>query len=213
MVKIRYLGHACFQIVGSSAEVVTDPFTGIGLPDPEAEADLVLCSHGHRDHSHVGKTAKPGAEVLVGFVGERTIAGVKVRGIPSYHDDDEGGMRGKNSIYLFEMDGIRLCHMGDLGHELGEDVLNSLGGVDVLFIPVGGFYTIGPETASEVADRISPGVVIPMHYRTPGHGPGFSRLSTVEDFSSLRENVEMVGGELEVRPGELPGSATTMVME
>ncbi|MBU7004208.1 MAG: MBL fold metallo-hydrolase [Theionarchaea archaeon] len=211
--KIVYLGHACFRIVGSEAEVVTDPFTGIGLPDPEATADIVICSHGHRDHSHVGKTAKPGAEVLVGFVGEKSHAGVRIRGIPAYHDDDRGSRRGENSLYIFELDDLTLCHLGDLGHDLGEDGVNDIGGIDVLFIPVGGFFTIGPETASDIANRIDPGIVIPMHYRTPRHSPGFSSLSTVEDFAALRENVVRVGRELTVDSFALPDPPATMIME
>jgi len=211
--RIRYLGHACFSIKGCS-EVVTDPFTGIGLPEPQAEADLVLCSHEHRDHSYVGKTAKKDALVLKGFVGSTQHGCVKVRGVPSFHDEERGAKRGPNTIYVFEMDGLTLCHLGDLGQELSQEELESVGHVDILFVPVGGFYTIGPETASRVCDSIAPRIVIPMHYRTPRHSPAFDRLSTVDDFASLRKNVKRPGRkDMEVTPEELPEEVTTVILE
>ncbi len=211
--KIEYLGHACFRLRGREAEVVTDPFTGIGLPDPVAEADLVLCSHAHRDHSHVGSTAKPSAQILVNFVGEVVHAGVSIRGIPTHHDDQGGTKRGTNSIYVITIDGLRMCHLGDLGHDLSDKELREIRGVDVLFVPVGGFFTIGPEEADGLADRIDANVVIPMHYRTKLHGPGFASLFTVEDFASLRKNVVRPGSpELSLQPDALPERSTTIIL-
>ena len=212
--KIEYLGHSCFRLIGRNAEVVFDPFTGIGLPDPVAEADLVLCSHGHRDHSHVGSTAKPSAKVLVGFVGEAVHASVGIRGIAAYHDDEGGAKRGTNSIYVIVIDGLKVCHLGDLGHQVSDRDLREIRGVDVLLVPVGGFYTIGAKEASSLVDRIAPRIAIPMHYRTKLHSPGFANLSTVEDFASLRQNVILKGGsELSVGAGSLPESPTTVILE
>ncbi len=212
--KIVYLGHSCFRILGKQAELVTDPFTGIGLPEPVANADLVLCSHGHRDHSHVGNTAKATAEVLVAFVGEKVHAGIRVRGMQTYHDQEMGERRGANSVYVFNMDGLTLCHLGDLGHELGREDLDSIGEVDILFIPVGGFFTIGPTTATEICDKIVPSIIIPMHFRTARHSPGFASLSTADDFTKLRKDVKRVGSpELEVEAGSLPDGPTTVVLE
>ncbi len=212
--RITYLGHSCFRIKGRDAEVVTDPFTGIGLPEPEAKADLVLCSHGHRDHSYVGRTAKKDAKVLVGFIGETAYAGVKVKGILTFHDDEKGEKRGRNSVYVFELDGITLCHLGDLGHELSSEECQAIGKVGVLFVPVGGFFTIGPEVADRVCEKISPKISIPMHFRTPKHTANFDRLSTVEDFTRLRDNVERVGTpDLELEAGKLPEEPVTVILE
>ncbi len=212
--RVTYLGHACFRIEGRNAEVVTDPFAGIGLPEPIASADLVLCSHSHRDHSSIGKTAKPDARVLVGFLGETSHAGVWVRGLPAYHDVEEGRTRGANTIHVFRVDGVVLCHLGDLGHTLQPDAVRRIGRVDVLFVPSGGFFTIGPKEASLLVDEISPAIAIPMHYRTPRHLPAFSRLSTVEEFANLREDVERLGGSsLEVELGGLPERTKTVILE
>jgi L-ascorbate metabolism protein UlaG (beta-lactamase superfamily) len=211
--RITYLGHACFKIEGSDSEVVVDPFTGIGLPEPEAEADLVLCSHGHRDHSNTTGVAKGDARVLVGFVGETAHGGVRVRGIPAFHDPAQGSMRGSNSIYVLEIDGIVLCHLGDLGHELSQDQVRSIGKVDVFFVPVGGFFTIGPEVASKVCDMVGPKITIPMHFRTDRHSPGFDRLSTVDDFVAIRDGVERYEGrEIDLQAGDVPEEPVTLVL-
>ena len=211
--EITYLGHACFKIQGKEAQIVLDPFRGIGLPEPRAEADLVLCTHSHEDHSYVGQTAKRGAKVLVGFVGETEYAGIHVKGIQSYHDEAHGAKRGKNSIYVVGIDGMTLCHLGDLGHVLSEDTLRSIGSVDVLFVPVGGFFTIGPEEASQVVDQISPRVAIPMHFRTARHSSIFDRLSTVEDFLSLRDRVRRIeGAQVEFDAQSLPEPTEIVVL-
>ncbi len=210
--RISCLGHSCFRIEGDQAEIVTDPFTGIGLPEPEAGADLVLCSHEHRDHSHVGNTAKPNAKVLVSWTGETIHNGVRVKGISSYHDRQKGQERGENSIYVFEMDDMCLCHLGDLGHPLGQDIVDAIGEVDVLFVPVGGFYTIGPKMANGVCRVISPRIVIPMHYRTERHSTNFNKLHTVEDFLELRDNVIRLGkAPLDLDEEDLPHNATVVL--
>ena len=212
--KITYLGHACFKIQGRDVQVVTDPFRGVGLPEPRAEADLVLCSHGHDDHSYVGQTAKPDARILVGFVGETEYAGVPVRGIKSFHDEAGGSKRGTNSIYVFKVDDMSLCHLGDLGHELPQDTMSAIGRVDVLFVPVGGFFTIGPREASRVVDQISPRVAIPMHFRTPRHSRMFDVLSTVDDFLSLRDRVRRTeSSEVEFDPESLPEPTEIVVLQ
>jgi L-ascorbate metabolism protein UlaG (beta-lactamase superfamily) len=209
--RIHYLGHACFRIIGDQVEVVTDPFTGIGLPEPEAEADLVLCSHEHRDHSHVGKTAKNTARVLVGYEGKTECCGVKVKGIPSFHDAERGAKRGKNSIYVFDIEDITFCHLGDLGHELDDDTVDLIGTVEALFVPVGGFYTVGPEEANAVCDQLMPNVVIPMHYRSEAHSENFDRLHSVEDFVGLRETVIRMGrAPLDLDEEDLPDNATVV---
>lgn len=175
-------GNACFELRWKNLTVVTDPFTGIGIPEPKAEADIVLCSHGHRDHSNVEPVLGEGGEVLVGFVGSRKVKGVSVKGVAVFHDEAKGSKRGKNSVYTFSLDGISFCHLGDLGHDLSSAAVEEIGSVDVLFVPVGGYYTIGPETATVVCEKLKPKIIIPMHYRIPELSVSFDLLKGVDAF-------------------------------
>ena len=165
--KISWLGHSCFRIEdGSGRVVVTDPFDeAVGYPLPKTKADVVTISHDHHDHNNV-RTLKGNPAVVRG-PGKKAAAGIEFRGIASYHDDQGGKRRGKNTIFYFEMDGIRVCHLGDLGHLLSEEDAAALGEVDVLMIPVGGVYTLDAGGAKKVVGQIRPKVVIPMHFMTP----------------------------------------------
>jgi L-ascorbate metabolism protein UlaG (beta-lactamase superfamily) len=191
-------GHACFELRGEEATVVLDPFTGLGIPDPKANADVVLCSHSHRDHNNAGPVLKEGGTVLEGFVGSREVSGISVKGVASFHDAVHGSQRGKNSIYVIQLDGLRFCHLGDLGHDLTRRPVVELGRIDVLFTPVGGGPTIGPELASAIADRLDPRLIVPMHYNAdiPGQEEWMSsRLYRVDDFLARCEgHVERVDG-------------------
>jgi len=169
LVKIRWMGHACFEIK-DKVTLVTDPHDGysLGLPKPKAEADLVLISHSHFDHAD-GRSlvCKPNA-LIIDEPGFHNVLGVKVKGVKTYHDERRGAQRGVNIVYTFEMDGLKLCHAGDLGHILTDEQAAEVGSVDVLFIPVGGVYTIDARGANEVVKQLKPRVVIPMHYKVKG---------------------------------------------
>ncbi len=164
--KIQYLGHSCFKLTESTGTtVVADPYKGIGyeLPKP-LTADAVTVSHQHYDHNNVG--AISGKPVVIDKDGFYELPGVEITGIKSYHDDKEGALRGENVIYKFRMDGLEICHLGDLGEECSAELLELLLPVNILIIPVGGNYTIDAELAKEYVDRIMPEIVIPMHYKT-----------------------------------------------
>ena len=165
--KITWLGHSCFKIEDASGKVVvTDPFDeAVGYPLPKAKADVVTVSHDHHDHNHVA--AIGGKPAVVKGPGEKEAAGIRFLGTAAYHDELGGKKRGTNTIFSFEMDGVRICHMGDLGHQLGEREASALGEVDVLMIPVGGVYTLDAGGAKKVVGQIKPKVVIPMHFMTP----------------------------------------------
>jgi len=171
--KIQWAGQSCFQISVSnskdhSADIVIDPFDGddIGLKMPNVSADIALVTHDHHDHNNV-KGLK-GEPFLISGPGEYEIKEVFVRGIPSYHDDQEGKEKGQNTIYLIEAEDMRFCHLGDLGQkQLTEEQLEKIGGVDVLMIPVGGEFTIDSSGAQKIISQIEPLVVIPMHYAIP----------------------------------------------
>ena len=181
--EITFIAHASFKLRGNKATVVTDPFDPafLNLKFPKVEADIVTISHEHADHNYL--PADILSPLLIQGPGEYESKGVNVIGVSSYHDDKNGGERGLNTIYRIEMDGISLVHLGDLGHKLNDTQLELLDGVDILMIPVGGFYTLSVSTAVEVVNQIEPLVIIPMHYLTPDlKGPEFAKLSWVDVF-------------------------------
>lgn len=165
---ITYLGHSSFKLRGKTASVVTDPFDPkmVGLKFPPTDAEIVTISHGHSDHNQAANVKN--VEKVIDGPGEYEIKGVSIIGLPSFHDNKKGEERGKNTIYVYEMDGLRLAHLGDLGHTLSEELVEEIGDIDILMIPVGGKYTIGPKEAVSVVQAIDPYIIIPMHYKVGG---------------------------------------------
>jgi len=188
--------------------VVTDPHDGksIGLPPPQAKADLILVSHDHFDHNCVRAVKKAESSVISAPV--MTVEqGVRVEGIEAAHDEQGGAKRGLISIFRFEVDGTSFCHLGDLGHDLGDALVDRISPVDFLFVPVGDVFTVGPETAKKLADKIRPRVVVPMHYRMPGLSLS---IKPVQEFLNLvdQERVAKVGNEVDFSEEDLPKSGT-----
>ncbi len=177
MAKIYWAGQSCFQISVSnskdhSADIVIDPFDEkIGLKLPNLSADILLVTHNHPDHNAVKdvKPARPGGTpFIVDGPGEYEIKEVFIQGIPSFHDDKEGKERGQNTIYVFETEEMRFCHLGDLGQkQLTDEQLEKIDKIDILMIPVGGKYTIDSSAAQKIISQIEPKIVIPMHYALP----------------------------------------------
>ena len=164
--KIKYLGHSCFVLTESTGTcVVTDPYDEkIGYEMPEVTADAVTVSHKHYDHDNVKKVL--GNPVVLDFETNLELDGVEINSIKSFHDGARGKKRGENVIFKYRMDGIDVCHLGDLGEACSADLIEMILPVNVLFIPVGGKYTIDAQMAKEYVERSMPDVVIPMHYRT-----------------------------------------------
>lgn len=178
LVEIIWHGHSCFEVKGQKTTVVFDPFGGIGLPEPKAKAEIVLCSHSHGDHNNSKPVLKDGGVVLEGFVGTKDVGDVQVKGVATLHDNAGGSQRGKNSVYIIQLDGLKLCHLGDLGHDLSAEQAKEIGNVDVVFTPCAGGATIGPDVAWSVVNKINPKLVFPMHYnpgQVAGAPPWFSR--------------------------------------
>lgn len=166
--EIVWLGHSCFRIRGREATVITDPCAPasgyvIGKP-AKPTADIVTVSHSHDDHRFT--TAVAGNPAVLDGPGEYEIHGAFITGINTFHDDSRGEERGENVVFIIEMEGIRVCHLGDLGHSPTAEQAEEMTGVDVLFVPVGGETTIDGPKAAEIATLLEARLVIPMHYKT-----------------------------------------------
>jgi L-ascorbate metabolism protein UlaG (beta-lactamase superfamily) len=147
-------------------KIITDPFDGsVGYKIQKIEADVVTVSHEHYDHNYVESIL--GDPVIIKTTGEHTVKDIKIKGIPAFHDDEKGAKRGPVVIYVFEIDGLRICHTGDLGHLLSKAQLEEIGKVDIALIPVGGTFTLNAEGAIAVINQLNPKLAIPMHFKTP----------------------------------------------
>lgn len=163
--EITWYGQSCFRLRDRLATVITDPYDkGIGYTLPRVRADIVTVSHDHPDHNYV-KGIKGQPKIIVG-PGEYEVRGVFITGIPTFHDRKKGASRGRNTVFLFDFDGLTVCHLGDLGHVPTQSQVEALSDIDVLLIPVGSVSTINAAQAAEVISLLEPRLVIPMHYKT-----------------------------------------------
>jgi L-ascorbate metabolism protein UlaG (beta-lactamase superfamily) len=209
--KIKWLAHAAFLITSDNGtRIITDPYeTGNGLNHGKIEesADIVTTSHEHFDHNNVA-AVKGSPQV---FKGTTEARGIIIRGIATAHDNSGGRERGSNTIFCFEIDGLNVCHAGDLGHLLTDTQVAAIGKVDILLIPVGGFFTIDAKTADQVCDQLKPTVILPMHYKTDKLD---FPISGVDEFLKGKSNVTRVdGSEIEIKAEKLPASAQIMVLK
>jgi L-ascorbate metabolism protein UlaG (beta-lactamase superfamily) len=209
--KIKWLGHAAFLIASDSGtRIITDPYkpaNDLKYGEIKESADIVTVSHEHTDHNNAA--AVQGSPQVTRKTTEAK--GIKFKGIPSYHDDAGGSKRGNNTIFCFEIDGVNVCHAGDLGHTLSDKQMAELGKIDVLLIPVGGFYTIDAKAASQVCDQIKPQVIIPMHYKTDKID---FPIVGVEEFLQGKNNVTRLdSSEVEIKAGEMSANTQIMVLK
>lgn len=162
--EISWHGHACFRLFQRGASVVTDPYEkSIGYELPRLRADIVTVSHDHPGHRNAGPVRNK--KLIITGPGEYEVRGVFITGIATFHDGRKGSVRGRNTIYLYDFDGLKICHLGDLGHIPSQAQVEALNSVDVLLIPVGGVSTINAAQAAEVVSLMEPGLVVPMHFR------------------------------------------------
>ncbi|MFC1920273.1 MBL fold metallo-hydrolase [Chloroflexota bacterium] len=210
--KIEWFGQAAFLITSDSGtRVITDPYTpggfGLNYTDIAEQADFVTVSHDHADHANVAAVGG-NPEVIKGPAEAK---GIKFNAIASAHDDAGGSQRGSNIIYCFEVDGIKICHLGDLGHMLSDKQVSDIGKVDILLIPVGGNFTIDGKVATEVANKLAPKVIIPMHYQNE-RCPSFP-VAGVDGFIEGKSNVNKLDeSELEYRVNEIPDDVQIMIL-
>lgn len=202
MLQIRWHGHACWEIT-NDITLVTDPHDGksIGIPAPTVAGDIILVSHDHYDHNSVKSVEKDNSKVVTD-VRKRTIENIEISGFDSFHDEDKGAKRGNNIIYKFIINEIKFCHLGDLGHELDNDTIQKIGEVDILFIPIGGTFTVDDKQAWNVVNKIKPKIIIPMHYKIGGLS---LPIAGIDPFlAQAKHKVIHVGNEIDIEKEDIP---------
>jgi L-ascorbate metabolism protein UlaG (beta-lactamase superfamily) len=226
-VEIKWLGWACSYIKSSQGiRIVNDPFCmemmeNINKPRlkdrKDIIADIITVSHEHRDHNAVDEVNEArfmGADIVKG-IGEKNCKGIIFKGIGSYHDKIKGQRAGPNTIFVFTVDGITFCHLGDLGHILDESKIEEIGKIDVLFIPVGGTATINAEEATILLNKMKPKIAIPMHYRQKKANVNWKTpIASIDDFLKGKKNVKLIKSEgIEVSSNKLPKKMEIIVLD
>ena len=214
--KIKYYGHAAFKLTSDTGvRIIVDPYQSgafdgaLSYGKITDEADIVLTSHDHDDHNYTGDLK--GTFAHIGKAGTHSVKGVKVRGLPTHHDGSGGKERGNNLLFVIEVDGMIVAHVGDLGHTLDKDLLEEIGRIDVLLIPVGGFFTIDARQATTVMNDLKPALTIPMHFKTEKSG---FPIAKVEEFISDKNGVRMAkSSEVEIKKETLPRTAEIVVLD
>lgn len=209
--KIKYLAHAAFLITSEEGiKIVTDPYTtspGFGYGEITETADIVTVSHEHGDHNNVASVRGNPKAVRT----TEEVKGIKIKGVVTAHDETGGSQRGKNTIFCFTINGINVCHAGDLGHELTAEQVQAIGKVDVLMIPVGGFFTIDAAAATRTCDQLKPKAIFPMHYKT---GKSGLPIAGVDDFLQDKDNVTRSNdSEIELKADTLPAASQIIVLK
>ena len=208
--EITWLGHSCFRIKGKDAIVITDPcHPSLGYTLGKLQADIVTLSHFHPGHSYSEAITREFKEIK--GPGEYELKGIFITGIATFHDSEQGNKLGRNTVYVLEIDGITLCHMGDLGHLPASQLMEAIGDVDVLFLPVGGVSTIAGSTAAEIVRHLSPKIVIPMHYKTSAEVRDFEPVDGFLKELSIKEMVSQP--KLSINRSTLPTSTQVTILD
>jgi L-ascorbate metabolism protein UlaG (beta-lactamase superfamily) len=214
--KIKWYGHAAFRIkTDGGVRIIIDPYESgafggaLSYGSIRDEADLVLTSHEHADHNYTKDIR--GQFIRIDKEGEYDVKGVKVRAMASFHDPSKGAERGNNLIFLIEVAGLIVAHAGDLGHALDKETLAAIGKVDVLLIPVGGFYTIDAKVATNTIKSLNPSITIPMHYKTEKCDFPIAPLA---DFTKGKTGLRPArSSEVEISKAGLPKTPEILVLD
>ncbi len=211
--KITWLGHSAFRLEESTGTaVVADPYSEslVGYRMQKVAADAVTVSHHHRDHDDLSRVE--GDPEVFDTVGFWELKGVDVTSMHCWHDDAQGAKRGPNLIFKYRMDGVDLCHLGDIGEECDARTGDLIGTVNVLMIPVGGNYTIDAVQAKEYVDFLMPDIVIPMHFRTPSCEVDIAKVDEFLDLFDEEQLVYIDGDTLEVDREYFDGDSTKVIV-
>ena len=214
--RLTYLGHAAFELaLGDGRRIVFDPYEpgaydgALAFLPIEGRYDIAVISHDHADHRSAAVVEAAGA--VVDAAGEVEIDGVRIVSHATWHDESSGGERGANLVSIVEAEGLRIAHLGDLGHPLDLDGMPALRGVDVMLVPVGGHFTIDARAALDIVQAAKPRIVVPMHFKT--EKVGFP-IAPPDVFADLVGNVERPGtSAIDIDPGALPAETRTILLE
>ncbi len=211
--KLKFYAQSAFYIEASDGtRIVIDPFEHTERIRYDAtfdEADIVLVTHNHGDHANID--AVPGDHRVVQGVGTQAVRGMPFLGIGSYHDKAEGAERGPNTIFVFEVDGVRIAHLGDQGCELEASQIAMLTGVNLMIAPIGGGFTLEPELIWKLAEEVQPNIFVPCHFKTEDIDLPFI---TVDEFVADKDNIRLLGSsEIDLTGDDLPEPIEVLVME
>ncbi len=211
--KIKWLAHACFLITSDSGiRIINDPYKTGGrfrYGEVKESADIVTVSHEHGDHNNVA--AIQGNPTVIKGAGKVEVKGIKFNGIPAYHDKAGGKETGNNTIFCFEVNGVKVCHLGDLGHPLSGSQVAEIGKVDILLTPVGGTYAIDARIATEIAGQLAARVIIPMHFKNDKCD---LPIAGVDEFLRRKPRVSRLDtSEVEFKQGELSEAVQIIVLQ
>lgn len=206
--EITWLGHGCFRLKGRDSVVLMDPCPrSTGYNIGRQQAGIVTVSHHHPEHAHLDAVT---AQRTLDAPGEYEIGGVMVTGVRTWHDDKKGAQRGANTVFVVELDEVRVCHLGDLGHVPTQEQTEALSDIDVLLVPVGGHTTIDAATASEVISLLEPRLVVPMHYAAEG---ATAKLDPLDPFIKQMGISPAPQPKLAVTKTTLPSDTQVVVLE
>ncbi len=202
MIRIRWHGHSCFEI-SNGKTLVIDPHDGvsIGIAPPRAKADIVAITHDHFDHNKARIVEKENTVIVRG--GNKNIDGIEIQSFKAFHDKEKGKKRGEVNIYKIKYDFLTLCHLSDLGHLLDGETIKKIGAIDILFIPVGGVFTIDAEDACELCKKMDTKIIIPMHYKIEGLSLPIERIDKFIEIARKQYPIRYVANEIEIEKEDI----------
>lgn len=207
--EITWYGRACFRLKGRDATVITDPCPpSTGFVAGKHDVDVLTLSHDHADHSY---TRSITAGLTLTRPGEYEFHDLLINSIRTFHDAEAGAQRGENMVFSFEIDGVHIAHLGDLGHLLSEEQLSELGPIDVLLVPAGGVFTLTPVEAAEVVSQITPKIVIPMHFAVDGASSDLQGPETFLQEMAVAEPIRQP--KAVVTPSSLPDETQVVLLD
>ncbi|HBE43925.1 MAG TPA: MBL fold metallo-hydrolase [Deltaproteobacteria bacterium] len=214
--KIKWYGHAAFRVItASSVKIIIDPYQSgsfggaLSYGKISDQADIVLISHDHDDHNYTKDVQ--GKFTQIKKEGSFDFKDVRIRAIPSFHDPSKGKERGGNLIFVIHADGLVVTHMGDIGHVLDKGLIKGIGKIDILLLPVGGFYTIDAQEATRVMNDLAPSITIPMHFKTEKCN---FPIAPFEEFTKGKKDVHVRDiSEIEITKETLPKTSQIVVLQ